>query len=741
LKKKYQNREISWLSFNERVLQEAEDPSVPLIERIKFLGIYSNNQDEFFRVRVAALKKLSQLEETTSSMLGESPTKALNEVKAMVRKLKDRFDATYQNLRSLLEKEGIFIIDEKQLSSSQSQFARQYFIDEVRPRLFPVMLDETKKFPDLDDLSIYLAIRLVKKVDDKKEARYSIIKIPTDTLSRFLILPNKKDKKHIILLDDVIRHNLDDIYQIFDFDYAEAYTIKVTRESELSLDNDLSESLLKALERGLKKRAKGEPTRLVFDREMPEGFKNFMIKKMKLKKRDTIISGARYHNFKDFINFPSLNRKDLQYRPIKPLRHPAFIKAKSLIEVINQKDVLISVPYQSFHHLLDLLREAAIDPNVTHIKMTFYRAAKNSSVAAALINAAKNGKKVTAVVEPMARFDEQSNIRLSNLLKDQGVNVIYGVRGVKIHSKIILIERKIKGQKQKNLVACVSTGNFNESTSRIYADHILMTANQDITKELQKLFNFFANHIVINQFDTLMIAPFNYRKRINKLIKKEINNALEGKEAMILLKANNLNDPKLIKKLYKASKAGVQIKILARSICTIVPEEEFSKNIQARGLIDRYLEHARVFMFHNNGKPKVFMGSGDLMVRNFDYRIEVICPILDPKIKRVLIDILNIQWSDNVKNRIWDAKLQNKYYREIEEDAKTINTKKKQDADKANASNKAKQETSKGADKDKQANNETKVIHTKKKQEPSKAIRSQMKIYQYLKASTPKAPK
>ncbi len=653
------SREISWLAFNERVLQEAEDPTVPLLERLKFLGIFSSNQDEFFRVRMAGLKKISKVEKTAYRILGESPTELYNLVQATILRLKDRFDQTYIEIRAELEKENVFIIDESQLDKQQSLFVRAYFHNNVRPTLYPVILDDDKKFPELDDKGIYLAIRLIKVESDTKKKNYSLIKIPTDVLSRFLVLPDKNDKKYIILLDDVIRHNLEDIYQIFKFDYAEAYTIKVTREAGLNVDNDFSETLLEALEKGLKKRDKGEPNRLVFDRAMPDGFKKFMIKSMKLKKLDTIISGARYHNFKDFIGFPDINRPDLLNKRFKTLVHPELSNVRSLISVIRKKDVLLSVPYQSFNHLLDLLREAAIDPNVTQISMTFYRIAQDSNVVNALINAIRNGKKVFAVVEPLARFDERSNINLANRLRDEGAEIVFGIRGFKVHTKIVLIERKV-GKRESN-IACISTGNFNEITSKIYSDHILMTANTKITNEVKKLFDFFNNRIVLSKYSHLMVAPFNFRKKLVQLISREAKFAKEGKKAEIIIKTNHISDEKLLNKLYGAGEAGVKVKIIVRTTCGIIPGQKFSKNIEAQGVVDSFLEHARVYKFHNGGDPVVYLGSGDLLTRNFDYRVELMCPLLDPDIKQQMIDILDIEWSDNVKARTWNAKLTNDY--------------------------------------------------------------------------------
>lgn len=654
------SREICWLAFNERVLQEAEDPSVPLLERIKFLGIYSNNQDEFFRVRVAALRRASIDDALTKKYYGESPSDLLDKVQDKVIELKDRFDSAWNDIKKTLEKEQVFIINEKQLSEKQSAYVSQFFADKVRSRLFPVMLKEDTDFPQLDDRSIYLAIRLVKELEnDEVKRSYSLIKIPTDVLSRFVILPPENGKQYIILLDDVVRHELDDIFHIFDFDYTQAYTIKVTREANMSLELDVSQSLFEALQKSLKERAKGEPTRFVFDKDMPKGFRKFIRKKLNLQIFDTEIIGARYHNFKDFIDFPDLNRPDLKYKKIKQLKHPHFATTNSLLDVIQEEDVLVSIPYQPFSHLLDLLREAAIDPDVTKIKMTFYRVARDSSVVNAIINAASNGKEVTAVIEPRARFDEQSNIRLATRLEDNGVKVIYGVRGVKVHAKLVHIERLIDGVKQETV--CISTGNFNETSAKIFSDFLFFTSQKEITSEVNRLFQFFGDNVVVSKYNHLLIAPFNFEKKLGRMINQETRNAREGKKAEIIIKANHLNHPPILEKLQRAAKEGVKVNLLIRTTCALFPEMYGAENIKAQGVVDKFLEHSRVLYFHNNGDPKVYLGSSDLLTRNFSERVEVLCPLNNEAIKASVIKFLRIQLSDTVKTRSWDKNLSNNY--------------------------------------------------------------------------------
>ncbi len=649
LKLKYINRDISWLTFNERVLQEAEDKNVPLNDRIRFLGIFSNNQDELFRVRVAVLRRMMRVQKSQLKVFDVNPQKTLTQIQKKVLVLKNRFDNAYLEILEDLKKHKIFILNEKEINSQQGEIIRQYFNEKVHQRLFPIMLDNNKKMPLLNDKGIYLAVRMVKK-DKPNATRYSLIEVPDGDPSRFFMLPDDGDKKFIILLDDIIRYNLDAMYYIFNYDYIDAYTIKITRDAELDIHTDLSESLLEIIQKSVKRRTKGETTRFIYDAQMPEEMLQFFAKKMKLQRNDAIIPGARYHNFKDFMNFPDLGRKDLQYQPMPPVHHPLLNTNSSITSVLRQRDIFLHFPYQSFHHIIDLLREAAINPNVTSIHMTLYRVAKNSSVVMSLINAARNGKQVTVVMELQARFDEENNIFWSNKLQEEGVKVSFGVNNLKVHSKLCLITHVHEGKQVQ--YAIIGTGNFNENTAKVYTDIFLLTARPEITKEVKKIFEFFDNRFEICKYKHLMVAPLNMRAKMKQLISREIKNAKDKKPALLFFKLNNLVDKEIIKKLYEASNAGVKVKLIVRGICSLVPGVEgLSENIEAISILDRYLEHPRIFYFYNNGKEEIYMGSADMMERNIDHRIEVLVSILDKDIKKQLKEILELTWKDNVKAR------------------------------------------------------------------------------------------
>jgi polyphosphate kinase len=672
MKHKYIPREISWLSFNERVLQEAQDKTVPLIERIKFLGIFSNNLDEFFRVRVATLKRMVDFKKKAKEAIGESPSKILKQIHKIGIRQQAKFEETYKEIIKELSAHNIFIVNEKQLDEEQSVFVKKYFEETVLPTLVPIMIDTSPKFPYLKDKSIYLAVKLSgkSKEDGSKGIKYSLIQIPTEVLSRFLVLPKKEDKRYIILLDDVIRFSLKELFSVFDFDKAEAYTIKLTRDTELDIDNDFSKSIAEKIEKSLKQRKKGKPVRLVYDSEIPADLLTYITKKIKMKKSGNMVPGGRYHNFKDFINFPKVGVRELLYTPIKPLAHPDLKNAKSLFGVIRKKDVLLSYPYQSFNYIIDLLREAAIDPKVTSIKITLYRVAKNSNIISALTNAIKNGKSVTVVVELQARFDEEANIYWANQLKEEGANVIYGVPGLKVHSKLFLITRK--EDKQYVDYAHIGTGNFNEDTATLYCDHSLLTADERITEEISKVFSFFNNNFKTGNYKHLIVSPFYMRKKFTKLINQEIANAELGKEAYIILKLNSIADRDVVKKLYQANEAGVKIKLVSRSSCSIIPGiKNQSENIDAISIVDRLLEHARVFIFCNDGDEKIYISSADWMYRNFDQRNETAVPIYDPRIKKELRTVVDLQLSDNTKARIID-KDQSNGYRGIKEHEKKV---------------------------------------------------------------------
>lgn len=653
------NRELSWLAFNERVLQEAEDKTVPLIERLKFLGIYSNNRDEFFRVRVATLKRVVKHQKKAEELMGENPVRLLDKIQKAVIAQQEKFERTYQVIIRDLKKHNISIVNEKQLTPIQGAFVKDYFREKVKSSLFPIMLDNNSPFPYLKDRLGYLIVRLGKN-DKSKKSKFAIIEVPTDNISRFLVLPKDKEKSYIILLDDVIRFCLDDVFQNFEYDYVNAFNIKLTRDAEIDIDNDLSKSFVEKISKGLKARKKGQPVRLVYDSAIAPDMLDFIMKKIKLGKDDNPIPGGRYHNFKDFISFPNVGHPDLSYKKIKPVKHPDLKDQSSIIKIIKKKDVLLTYPYQSFDHIIDFLREASIDPKVLSIKITLYRVAKHSSIVQALINALKNGKEVTAVIELQARFDEEANIYWSDKLKEEGAHVIYGVPGLKVHSKLFLITRKESGT--INHYAHIGTGNFNGDTAKVYTDHTLLTSNKQITEEVERVFNFYSDNFKGGSYKHLLVSPFFMRKRLYQLINKEIQFAKANKPAAIFIKLNNLVDPEIIRKLYEASSEGVKIKLIVRGICSLVAGVKgLSENIEAISIVDKYLEHSRVFIFHNKGEEKYFISSADWMTRNLDHRSEVAVPIYDEMIQKQLKQIMNTLWADNTKARILGSTQNNEY--------------------------------------------------------------------------------
>lgn len=653
------NRELSWLAFNDRVLQEAEDESVPIIERLKFLGIYSNNRDEFFRVRVATLKRVSKHQRKAEELMGENPKRLLDMIQKSVIEQQIKFEHAYQTILHQLEKHNVFILNEKELDTEQHGFVKEYFKDKVMPSLFPIMLDLSSNFPYLKDKSGYLIIKLGKN-DKKKKSKYALIEVPSKSISRFVVLPQQKDKHFIILLDDVIRACLEDIFPNFEHDYIESFNIKLTRDAEIDFDNDLSKSFIEKISKGLKDRKKGSPVRLVYDKKISPDILAFILKKVKLGKEDNLIPGGRYHNFKDFISFPNIGNPELSYHKIPALKHPDLIDQPNIFKVLKRQDVLITYPYQTYSHIIDFLREASIDPKVQSIQITLYRVAKNSNVVKALINAIKNGKQVTAVIELQARFDEESNIYWANKLQEEGAKIIYGVPGLKVHSKMFLITRKENGK--LHTYAHIGTGNFNGDTAKIYTDHSLLTANKFITEEVGKVFTFYSDNFKTGTYKHLLVSPLFMRKRLIQLINKEIQNAKAKKPAYIILKLNNLVDPEMIRKLYEASSEGVQIKLIVRGICSLVTGiKGLSDNIEAISVVDKFLEHSRVFIFCNNEDEKYFISSADWMTRNLDHRSEVAVPIYDIKIQEQLRIIIDTLWSDNTKARILGSKQNNEY--------------------------------------------------------------------------------
>ncbi|HTD41224.1 MAG TPA: polyphosphate kinase 1, partial [Mucilaginibacter sp.] len=621
------NREISWLYFNDRVLQEASDPTVPLIERIRFLAIFSSNLDEFYRVRVATLNRLSNLNEKAKEVLGYNPKKILNQIKNVVVRQERKFNNLYENIIvKQLAEEKIFILNDKQLNVTRGAFVKNYFRERLLATLVPIMLDEAMTFPELRDRAIYFFVKLTTN----KKSRYALIEIP-DNLSRFLVLPETNNLKFIILLDDIIRYALEDIFFIFDHDTIEAYSIQLTRDAELDLDKELSEKFIDALTKSLQKRKKGKPMRLLYDIEMPLEMVSYLVSKMGLS-AESLIPGNRYQNFKNFISFPNVGRPELENIQYPPLPVDGLSFGKSLMGMIAQKDYMVSTPYQSFDYIIHFLREAAIDPKVKEINIALYRVASNSRIIHALINAAKNGKKVNCLMELRARFDEQNNITYSSRLEEEGVNVLYGISGYKVHSKICLVTRIEK--KKPAYYACLSTGNFNESTARIYADHTLFTTNKKITGDLVEVFKALKVNTFAKGLKHLIVSPIDSRPAIHKLIDNEIKNAKAGKPAYMIFKMNSLADEQIIAKLYQASNAGVKIKMIVRGMCCLVPGMKgFSENIEVISIVDKYLEHARIHIYCNGGKELIYLTSADFMTRNIDNRVEVGFPIYDEELK------------------------------------------------------------------------------------------------------------
>ncbi len=658
MNKKYIPKEISWLSFNERVLQEAENKEVPLLERFKFLGIYSNNLDEYFRVRVATLKRLSMLSSKSKEILGYNPKTTLKTIQEIVIAHNTKFEKIYAGLLHELAKYNTHIIDEKQLNQEQAEFVRTYFHKEVRTRLMPFLIEKETSLPNLTDDAIYLAIYLAKT--DTQKRRYALLEIPSGVLPRFIVLPEKDDNKYIIFLDDVIRFGLNEIFFIFDFDDISAYTIKLTKDAELEIADDISESYIDKLSKSLQQRKKGTPVRFIYDRTMPQDLLKIITKKLNFGPDDVIIPSNRYHNFKDFMNFPNPGRKKLFSDPFIPIQHRDIQPGRSILSAIKKKDIMFFFPYHPFDHFIDLLREASIDPYVVSIEITLYRLARNSSVINALLNAVRNGKSVTTIVELQARFDEEANILWGNKLLEEGVKVIYGVPGLKVHSKLCLITRVKNDITQR--YAAVGTGNFNEDTARVYTDLLLLTTDKKITNEVLKAFNFFSVNYKKDNFYHLVLSPFFLRNKVILLIENEIKNAKAGKKAFIYLKLNNLTDTEIINCLYEASQAGVKIRLIVRGMLSLIPRvKKLSEKIDAIGIVDRFLEHSRFFIFCNGGNDQIYISSADLMTRNLDHRIEVTCPIFDKSIKCEIRKIFDIQWEDNVKARIFDANQSNKF--------------------------------------------------------------------------------
>jgi len=661
-KRKTIYRDISWLSFNSRVLQEAADETVPLRERIRFLGIFSNNLDEFFRVRVATLKRMIELGNKARMHLEVSPGAILEDIQEKVLEQQKEFDRIWNEILRELKKQKIFLINEKQINREQQKFILNYFDDEVRSHIVPLMIESIPDFPVLNDKSIYLACKLSKK-DKSIPQKFALVSIPTRRLPRFLILPSRQNEHHIILLEDVIRFCLPKIFSFFGYDSFSAHIIKVTRDAEIDIDSDISTSLIQKIEKGIRNRKKGKPVRFVFDKDIDPSLLTYLVRRLGLVQKDNLIPGGRIHNFKDFIDFPEsvFSQKNPRKRPFA---HPALKNTNRVTDTILKKDVLLTLPYHSFDSLIDLIREAAIDPQVVSIKITCYRLASRSKIINALTNAVRNGKHVTAMVELRARFDEEANLEWKEELEEAGVKVLLGVPNMKVHAKLCLIKKRVNNRTIH--YGFVSTGNLNERTAQIYGDHCLLTADRNIMADVNRIFTYLEqpkNRIdLLKACNTLLVSPVGMRKQLVQLIQKETNAARQKKKASITLKLNSLSDELLIDKLYEAARAGVEIRMVIRGIfCLLSENKKFKHPVQAISIVDEYLEHARVMIFYNGGKEKVFISSADWMVRNIDHRIEAACPIFEKSIREELKDILQIQLKDNIKARILDNDLSNQY--------------------------------------------------------------------------------
>lgn len=657
-------RDITWLSFNERVLQEAMDSTVPLHLRIKFLGIFSNNLDEFFRVRVAGLKRAMDFKQKhIETSFFEEPQKILDKINEVVIKQQKNFNKAWDKIQKKMAEQGVFIKTSPELTEKQKSFVEQYFHDEVEANVIPIILRENTPMPYLRDKSLYIGVAMRKK-SWEYESNYAIIEVPSKVLGRFVIIPSENNEKDVMLLEDVIIHNLPYIFSYFGYDDFQAHCFKVTKDAEFDLDNDINTTLADKIEKGVKSRRKGKPTRFVFDENMDKALLELLIRKLNLSKKDSIIPGQKIHNFKHFMDFPNVFNNSEKPVERTSFLHPAFSKEGRVTDVIIKKDVLLSFPYHNYNPVIDLLREAAMDPDVKSIQITIYRLASNSKIINALINAARNRKQVTVMIELRARFDEEANLVWKEKLEQEGIKVLLGLSNKKVHAKLCSIKKRSHNKTIQ--YGFVSTGNFNEKTAKVYGDHLLMTSNRAVMADINKVFNLFRKPdtnpaVALKSCKSLMVCPVYMRERIYQHIDREISEAKAGRKAKMIIKVNSLSDRGMIKKLYDAAEAGVEIDMIVRGIFCAVQQKKFKKKINAISIVDEYLEHARVMYFYNKGNEDIYISSADWMTRNLDYRVEAAIKIVQKDIKSEILDILKIQLRDNVKARILDNGMKNKY--------------------------------------------------------------------------------
>jgi polyphosphate kinase len=658
-------RDVTWLAFNERVLQEAMDENVPLHLRIRFLGIFSNNLDEFFRVRVAGLKRAMDFKEKViAESFYQPPSKILQRINEIVITQQADFDKTWKKIQVEMAEQKVFIKTSKNLTAKQKEFVRQYFDEVVEANVIPILLHENTPMPYMRDKSLYLGVAIRKK-DWNYHSNYAIIEIPSRFVGRFVLLPTEdSEEKNVMLLEDVITFNLPHIFSYFGYDEFSANSFKVTKDAEMDIDNDIRTNFAEKIEKGLKNRRKGKPTRFVFDKDMDKAMLELLIRKLNLSKKDSIIPGGKIHNFKHFMDFPDV----FEYYK-KPLErtsftHQAFEHGERVTDVILKQDILLSFPYHTYTPVIDLLREAAMDPDVKSIQITAYRLASNSKISNALIYAARNGKEVTVMLELQARFDEESNLKWKEMFEPEGITVLIGIPDKKVHAKLCIIKKRVHNKTLQ--YGFVSTGNFNEKTAKIYGDHLIMTSDRGIMADINKVFTVLKKPkedylSVLKTCKNLMVCPQFMREKITLHIDKEIEEAKAGRKAQMIIKANSVSDRGLILKMYEAAEAGVVIKVIVRGIYCAINQKDFKEKIKAISIVDEYLEHAIVMYFYNKGAEDIYISSADWMNRNLDYRIEAAAKITDKNLKKELKDILDIQLKDNVKARILDKKLGNEY--------------------------------------------------------------------------------
>ncbi len=658
--KDYVPRDVSWMYFNRRILQEAEKEAIPLLERLGFLGIYSNNLDEFFRVRVALLNRIAECDDKE---MRDERLEAVQTLK-VINKLNARYAKEYeraiQKVEEELRGERICLVNDREVDEEQLAFIRNYYYQRMDGFIAPVWFSAVKDLNNEPDDCIYLAVKMRKRTD-KTHPEYALIQLPSG-LGRFVTLPERDGTSYIMYVDDVVRCCLPLLFAGLNYNLFEAYAFKFTKDAEMEIDNDLRTGLMQKISKGVKSRKKGLPLRVIYDAEMPHDVLKRVLGKLNVDRLDTILAAGRYHNHRDLMAFPDCGRKDLKYPRWQPLLRPELMGERSILEAVRQKDRFIHVPYHDFASYIRLLQEAAVHKEVKSIHTTLYRLARESKVVKALVNAAQNGKQVTVVIELLARFDEASNISWSKKMQDVGIHVIFGVEGLKVHSKVTHI-----GMRKGADIAVVSTGNFHEGNARCYTDYMLMTANRNIVRDVAQVFNFIEHPYLPVKYKELLVSPNEMRNRFIRLINEEIKNHNVGKPAYIRVKINHITDPAMVKKLYEASANGVPVDLVVRGNCSLVaglPGK--SDTMRIVGIIDRYLEHARIFQFCAAGEDKMFIGSADWMPRNLNSRVEVVAPVYDPAIKADLKRVIDFALADTLQGRAVDGTGRNVEWRGLD---------------------------------------------------------------------------